>query len=103
MIGTGTTLSRRTRDICGIHLRRCTIGARPTTSRSSPSTEVNPDIMVLAKALTEWYLPLAITLLSEQIFSTFSALNALACTAPKASLEIFECENVEVCGDMVPA
>jgi adenosylmethionine-8-amino-7-oxononanoate aminotransferase len=65
--------------------------------------------MILAKALTGGYLPLAITLLTEQIFSTFSASseaektlyyghsytgNALACTAAKASLEIFEQENV---------
>jgi adenosylmethionine-8-amino-7-oxononanoate aminotransferase len=70
---------------------------------------VMPDIMILAKALTGGYLPLAITLLTEQIFSTFSASseaektlyyghsytgNALACTAAKASLEIFEQENV---------
>ena len=68
-----------------------------------------PDIMILAKALTGGYLPLAITLLTEQIFSVFSASseaektlcyghsytgNALACAAAKASLEIFEQENV---------
>lgn len=65
--------------------------------------------MILAKALTGWYLPLAITFLIEQIFSTFSASsdaektlyyghsytgNALACAAANASLEIFEKENV---------
>jgi adenosylmethionine-8-amino-7-oxononanoate aminotransferase len=70
---------------------------------------VVPDIMILAKALTGWYLPLAITLVTEQIFSTFAASseaektlhyghsrtgNALACVASRASLEIFEKENV---------
>jgi len=65
--------------------------------------------MILAKALTGWYLPLAITFLTEQIFSTFSASsdakktlyyghrytgNTLACAAANASLEIFEKENV---------
>ena len=70
---------------------------------------VIPDIMILAKALTGGYLPLAITLLTEQLFSTFSASseaentlyyghsytgNALACAAANASLEIFEKENV---------
>jgi adenosylmethionine-8-amino-7-oxononanoate aminotransferase len=70
---------------------------------------VMPDIMILAKALTGGYLPLAITLLTEQIFSVFSASseaektlcyghsytgNALACAAARASLEIFEQENV---------
>jgi adenosylmethionine-8-amino-7-oxononanoate aminotransferase len=70
---------------------------------------VIPDILILAKALTGGYLPLAITLLTEQIFSTFTASseaqktlcsghsytgNALACAAAKASLEIFDQENV---------
>lgn len=68
-----------------------------------------PDMMVLAKGLTGGYLPLAITLLTEEIFSTFSGEpgdertlyyghsytgNALACAAAKASLEIFAQENV---------
>ncbi len=65
-----------------------------------------PDIVVLAKALTGGYLPLAITLVTEQIFSVFSGENktlyyghsytgnALACAAASASLEIFEKEHV---------
>ena len=76
---------------------------------ASQHERVMPDIMILAKALTGGYLPLAITLLTEQIFSVFSASseaektlcyghsytgNALACAAAKASLEIFEQENV---------
>ena len=70
---------------------------------------ITPDIMVLAKGLTGGYLPLAITLITEQIFSVFSSLpdaentlfyghsytgNALACAAAKASLEIFNQDHV---------
>jgi adenosylmethionine---8-amino-7-oxononanoate aminotransferase len=71
--------------------------------------EVIPDMMVLAKGLSGGYLPLAITLVSEQLFSAFDgpvaqgkALayghsytgNALACAAAKASLEVFQNEAV---------
>lgn len=70
---------------------------------------VTPDIMILAKGLSGGYLPLAITLITEIIFSAFSNLpgrentlyyghsytgNALACAAAKASLEIFDEEHV---------
>jgi len=70
---------------------------------------VMPDIMVLGKGLSGGYLPLAITLVTEEIFSRFdgsvidgTALayghsytgNALGCAAAKASLEVFENENV---------
>jgi adenosylmethionine-8-amino-7-oxononanoate aminotransferase len=70
---------------------------------------VTPDMMVLAKGLTGGYLPLAITLITEPIFSLFSSRpgpentlyyghsytgNALACAAAKASLEIFDQERV---------
>ena len=68
-----------------------------------------PDILVLGKGLTAGYLPLAMTLVTEEIFSRFDgpisegkALayghsytgNALGCVAAKASLEVFERENV---------
>src|SRR5438876_5859166 len=71
--------------------------------------EVVPDIVVLAKGLSGGYLPIAITLVSEKIFSAFDgpvsdgkALayghsytgNALGCAAAKASLEVFETERV---------
>ena len=64
-----------------------------------------PDMMVLGKGLTGGYLPLAITLISEKLFSSFNGSvtegkalayghsytgNALGCAAAKASLEIFE-------------
>ncbi len=70
---------------------------------------VIPDMMVMAKGLTGGYLPLAITLISEKIFSAFDGSvpegkalayghsytgNALACAAAKASLEVFEEEHV---------
>jgi adenosylmethionine-8-amino-7-oxononanoate aminotransferase len=70
---------------------------------------VTPDVLVLAKGLTGGYLPLAITLISEKLFSAFDGSvaegkalayghsytgNALGCAAAKASLEIFENEGV---------
>ena len=70
---------------------------------------VVPDILVLGKGLTGGYLPLAITLVSEKIFSAFDGSvaegkalayghsytgNALGCAAAKASLEVFENERV---------
>ena len=70
---------------------------------------VMPDVMVLGKGLTGGYLPLAITLVTDEIFSIFDGSvlegkalayghsytgNALGCAAAKASLEVFEKENV---------
>ena len=70
---------------------------------------VLPDIMILGKALTGGYLPLAITLVSDEVFAPFCADsdrkrtlfyghsytgNAVGCAAAKASLEIFENDNV---------
>src|SRR5437660_4704472 len=70
---------------------------------------VVPDIMVLGKGLSGGYLPLAITLVTEEIFSRFDGSvidgkalayghsytgNALGCAAAKASLEVFENDNV---------
>src|SRR5436305_4067387 len=68
-----------------------------------------PDIMVLGKGLSGGYLPLAITLTTEAIFSQFDGSvadgralayghsytgNALGCAAARASLAIFREENV---------
>jgi adenosylmethionine-8-amino-7-oxononanoate aminotransferase len=76
---------------------------------ASEHENVIPDMMVMAKGLSGGYLPLAITLISEQIFSAFDGSipegralayghsytgNALACAAGKASLEVFEHERV---------
>jgi len=69
---------------------------------------VSPDILCLAKGLSGGYLPLAATLTSEEIFSTFLGEhhelrtffhghtytgNPLACAAALASLEIFTKER----------
>jgi adenosylmethionine---8-amino-7-oxononanoate aminotransferase len=71
--------------------------------------EVIPDMMVLGKGLTGGYLPLAITLISEKLFSVFNGSiaegrglayghsytgKALGCATAKASLEVFEKEAV---------
>ena len=76
---------------------------------ASEHESVIPDMMVPGKGLIRWYLPLAITLISEKLFSAFNgpvaegkALvyghsytgNALGCAAAKASLEVFEKESV---------
>jgi adenosylmethionine---8-amino-7-oxononanoate aminotransferase len=68
-----------------------------------------PDIMVLGKGLSGGYLPLAMTLTTEKIFSEFDGSvadgralayghsytgNALGCAAARASLAIFREENV---------
>lgn len=70
---------------------------------------VLPDLLVLGKGLTGGYVPLAATLITEEIFSRFDASvaegralayghsytgNALGCVAAKANLEIFEHEPV---------
>jgi adenosylmethionine---8-amino-7-oxononanoate aminotransferase len=70
---------------------------------------IMPDMMIMAKGLSGGYLPIAITLISEKIFSAFDGSvahgkalayghsytgNALACAAAKASLEVFENERV---------
>jgi adenosylmethionine-8-amino-7-oxononanoate aminotransferase len=70
---------------------------------------VFPELMVLGKGLTGGYLPLAITLVNDKVFQPFCegsgrertlfyghsyTGNALGCAAAKASLEIFERENV---------
>ncbi len=70
---------------------------------------ISPDFMCLSKGLTGGYLPLAVTLTTENIYSAFyddynklNAFlhshsytgNALGCAAALATLEIFEKDNV---------
>jgi adenosylmethionine---8-amino-7-oxononanoate aminotransferase len=70
---------------------------------------VVPDMIVLGKGLTGGYLPLALTIISEKLFSVFDGSvaegkalayghsytgNALGCAAANASLEVFEKERV---------
>ena len=76
---------------------------------ASEHESVLGDIVVLGKGLTGGYLPLAMTLVTSEIFSRFDGSvgegkalayghsytgNALGCAAAKASLEIFAKENV---------
>lgn len=76
---------------------------------ASEHESVLGDSVVLGKGLTGGYLPLAMTLVTEEIFSRFDGSvgegkalayghsytgNALGCAAAKASLEIFEEDNV---------
>src|SRR5438552_3779318 len=76
---------------------------------ASEHESVLADIVVLGKGLTGGYLPLAMTLVKEEIFSRFDGSigegkalayghsytgNALGCAAAKASLEIFKKESV---------
>src|SRR5947209_1395850 len=70
---------------------------------------VKPDIMIMGKGLSGGYLPIAITITSEEFFSVFDGsvaegkalayghsytANALGCAAAKASLDVFENEGV---------
>ena len=69
--------------------------------------EIHPDIYVFGKALTGGYLPLALTLVSDEVFEPFLASgneatlyyghsysgNALGCAAALASLELFRTER----------
>ncbi|MDP9186903.1 MAG: adenosylmethionine--8-amino-7-oxononanoate transaminase [Verrucomicrobiota bacterium] len=76
---------------------------------ASEQESVVADIVVLGKGLSGGYLPLAMTLVTEEIFSRFDGSvgqgkalayghsysgNALGCAAAKASLEVFEKESV---------
>src|SRR5205807_2582266 len=71
--------------------------------------DVMPDLMVLGKGLSGGYLPLAMTLTTEEIFAEFDGsvsqgralayghsytANPLGCAAARASLEVFREENV---------
>jgi adenosylmethionine---8-amino-7-oxononanoate aminotransferase len=71
--------------------------------------EVSPDIMTLAKGLSGGYLPLAATLVTEEIYEAFLGKhaanktffhghsytgNALACAAACACLDVFEADRV---------
>ncbi|HSH38211.1 MAG TPA: adenosylmethionine--8-amino-7-oxononanoate transaminase [Chthoniobacterales bacterium] len=71
--------------------------------------EIIPDLIVLGKALSGGYVPLALTVTTEKVFKPFSGAptdettlfyghsytgNAVGCAAAKASLDVFEAENV---------
>ncbi len=82
---------------------------RTGTMFACEQESVSPDLMVLGKALTGGYLPLAITLTTEAVFSSFRVDadvartlfyghsytgNALGCAAALASLAVFREEHV---------
>jgi adenosylmethionine-8-amino-7-oxononanoate aminotransferase len=69
---------------------------------------IDPDFMVLAKGITGGYLPLAVTMMTQNVFDAFCSeyrnkktffhghtytANPLACAAALANLEIFEKED----------
>ncbi|CAN5540777.1 adenosylmethionine--8-amino-7-oxononanoate transaminase [soil metagenome] len=82
---------------------------RTGTMFACEQESVTPDLMVLGKRLRGGYLPLALTLLTEEVFAPFLADsdiartlfyghsyigNALGCAAALASLEVFHEEQV---------
>ncbi|MBI3317451.1 MAG: adenosylmethionine--8-amino-7-oxononanoate transaminase [Candidatus Omnitrophica bacterium] len=82
---------------------------RTGTMFASDQEKVSPDILTAAKGLTGGYLPLAVTLTSEEIYEAFLGnygekktffhghtytANPLACRAALASLELFKKKRV---------
>lgn len=78
---------------------------RTGTMFACEQEQVSPDLMCLAKGITGGYLPLAATLVTEQVYEAFLGTiaecktfyhghtytgNALACAAAIASLDLFE-------------
>ncbi|MEJ2716862.1 MAG: adenosylmethionine--8-amino-7-oxononanoate transaminase, partial [Deltaproteobacteria bacterium] len=86
---------------------------RTGTMFACEQEEVQPDIMAVAKGLSGGYLPLAATMVTDEVYEAFLGKyvdyktffhghsytgNALACAAACASLDLFEQENVlETC------
>ena len=96
-----------------------TAGAASLTGRmfAIEHEAVIPDILVLGKGLSGGYLPLAITLVSEKIFSAFDGSvsggralayghsytgNTLGCVAARASLEVFAQEGGDAAAENPP-
>lgn len=82
---------------------------RTGTMFACEQEEVRPDIMALAKGLSGGYLPLAATLVTDEVYQAFLGEyteyrtffhghsytgNALACAAACASLDLFESEGI---------
>ena len=79
---------------------------RTGTMFACPQENVTPDLMCLAKGITGGYLPMAATLVSEQVFEPFAqpcvtffhghtyTANPLAAAAGLASLRVFDEERV---------
>ena len=105
---------RKVRELCDGHgvlliLDEVATGfGRTGTMFACQQESVQPDILCVAKGLTGGYLPLAATLTSEEIYSSFLAEhdefktffhghtytgNPLACAAAIATLDVFESEQ----------
>ena len=105
-------LLRKACDEFGVHLilDEIAVGfSRTGTMFACEQAGIMPDFLVLSKALTGGYLPLAAILTTEQVYQAFyddySTLkaflhshtytaNPLACSAALATLDIFEQDNV---------
>lgn len=106
------TLLREACDHYGVHLILDEIAmgfGRTGTMFACNQADISPDFMVLSKALTGGYLPMAAILTSEQVYQAFYdeydtlraflhshtyTGNPLACAAALATLDIFEQDNV---------
>lgn len=105
-------LLREACDEYGVHLIADEIAVgfgRTGTLFACDQADIRPDFMCLSKGLTGGYLPLSVTLTTDEVYSAFydeyqnlTAFlhshsytgNALACSAALATLEIFQTDNV---------
>lgn len=105
---------RRAREICNeyqVHLIADEIAVgfgRTGTLFACEQAGIQPDFMCLSKGITGGYLPLSVTLTTDEVYQAFYddstargflhshsyTGNPLACSAALATLEIFESENV---------
>ena len=106
------TLLREACDQYGVHLIVDEIAmgfGRTGTMFACEQAGISPDFMILSKALTGGYLPMAAIMTSNQVYQAFYAEydsmraflhshtytgNPLACAAALATLDIFEQDNV---------
>ena len=105
---------KRVREICSkyqVHLIADEIAVgfgRAGTMFACEQAEIQPDFICLSKGITGGYLPLSVTLTTDEIYQAFYddsvargflhshsyTGNALACSAALATLEIFEQDQV---------
>jgi len=106
------SLLREACDRHGVHLIADEIAVgfgRTGTLFACEAAHITPDFLCLAKGLTGGYLPLSVTLTTDQIYQAFYddyqnltgflhshsyTGNALACRAALATLDVFEQDNV---------
>ncbi len=105
-------LLREACDRHGVHLIADEIAVgfgRTGTLFACEQANITPDFMTLSKGLTGGYLPLSVTMTTDEIYDAFYAEydtlkaflhshsytgNALACRAALATLDIFEADNI---------